>query len=89
MGSIPLLARCLPLLQDTRANDGVRSAFLDEVKTLDDTLMKMIRKTRTAVGDVDGNEHTKKALVGDIARSEALRLRVQALLKYAMSASFA
>ncbi|KAF7362592.1 NACHT domain-containing protein [Mycena venus] len=82
--SHPLLDECLPPPQDTRANDAARRAFLDEVKLLDATLMQMVVKTKSAVDDVDGDEHSKKALVDGIARSDALQLRVQTLLSTIM-----
>ncbi|KAJ6552782.1 hypothetical protein B0H19DRAFT_1029987 [Mycena capillaripes] len=74
------LAGLLDGVKDARTNNGARRAFMDEVKTLDDTLMNMLMKTRAAVDDVAGDEHAKVALVDGIARSEVLQLRVQTLL---------
>ncbi|KAJ7107596.1 hypothetical protein C8R44DRAFT_322435 [Mycena epipterygia] len=81
---LSLVAKGLSVLvagvKDTRANDGARRAFMDEVKVLDATLMKMVMRARGAVDDVDGDEHAKKELVDGIARSKQLQLRVETLL---------
>ncbi|KAF7358385.1 AAA-16 domain-containing protein [Mycena venus] len=74
------LSVILDRVKDARANDGTRRAFLDKVKALDNTLMKMVTKTRDAVDDAGGDEHTRKALVYGIAHSDELQLRVQTLL---------
>ncbi|KAJ7879047.1 hypothetical protein B0H14DRAFT_3435286 [Mycena olivaceomarginata] len=82
---LSLVAKGLSVLlagvKDTRANNATHRAFIDEVKALDGTLMQMVMKTRGAVDDVDGDEHSKKALVNGIAHSDALQLRVQTLLR--------
>ncbi|KAF7344916.1 AAA-16 domain-containing protein [Mycena venus] len=62
-----------------RVNDGTRRAFMEEVMALSDTLKKMLRQTRAAVQDAVGDEGAGRALIEDIMRSEALRLRVQTL----------
>ncbi|KAF7362593.1 AAA-16 domain-containing protein [Mycena venus] len=85
---LSLVAKGLSVLlagvKDTRANNAARRTFLDEIKLLDATLMQMVVKTRSAVDDVNGDEHSKKALVtrlvDGIAHSHALQLRVQTLL---------
>ncbi|KAJ6507520.1 hypothetical protein DFH09DRAFT_1334620 [Mycena vulgaris] len=79
---LSLVAKGLSVLLagDARANDAARSAFMDEVKALDAILVQMVMKTRGAVDDVDGDEHSRKAVVDGIARSEVLQLRVQTLL---------
>ncbi|KAF7358387.1 AAA-16 domain-containing protein [Mycena venus] len=78
------LSVILGRVKDARANDGTRRAFLDKIKALDNTLMKMVTNTRDAVGYAGGDEHAKKALVDDIAHSQELQLRVQTLLSTIM-----
>lgn len=56
---------------------------MDEVKALDDTLMNMLKQTRTAMDDTLENKDARTALMDDIARSEELRLRVETLRRYA------
>ncbi|KAJ7792524.1 hypothetical protein B0H14DRAFT_2623844 [Mycena olivaceomarginata] len=79
------VAVCLSSLKDcqyldgvkqARANDGVRRAFIDEIKALDGVLAKMAKDTRAAVDesfDVDGR--AKKALVGGVANPKDLQLQ--------------
>lgn len=82
LGSISSSHYSTLFLQYARANDDVLRSFNEELMKLDAVIKEMLTQTQKAVKNYDGDDSDKDKLLDDIAHSEELHKRTEALSKY-------